>query len=206
MDGSERFWALVLRLRGLLSLVWSGVVVRKKSEKTEGVEETEAESAPVRRRLRHGTCKRFLQDEVSLILREAVEKLREKILKGDAAALKTLWQMSGLDKEKPKPRKRSDAIARRILKRIQEREAEAAQMATQREEGERRSLLHGRAQERVQTAERFNAVERLKAVSRLKTSGRLKAHEVAPSKSLDVEKLYREAEALLAREEAKRRG
>lgn len=85
-----------------------------------------------KQKLRRGACKEFLQDEVSTLLRDAVGCLREKILKGDTVALKTLWQMSGLDKEKQRPRKRRDAIAGRILKRIQEREAEAAQEAKRR--------------------------------------------------------------------------
>ncbi|MBS1813587.1 MAG: hypothetical protein JSS87_01795 [Acidobacteria bacterium] len=99
-------------------------VVKRQAVQEQVGSEPAAAGARKRRKLQRGSCKEFLQKEVSSILEEAVDKLKEKILAGDAGALKTLWQMSGLEKEPSITRRSRSNTARQILKELDEHAVE----------------------------------------------------------------------------------
>lgn len=80
------------------------------------------------RRVKPGSCKIFLQNELADALPDTIPKLVERMKEGDLSVMKTLWQMSDLDKEEVQRQvgKKSSSLAKQLLKRLKEYETDAA--------------------------------------------------------------------------------
>jgi hypothetical protein len=80
-----------------------------------GVGEPAAAGRPLRKPPSPSRCPQFVRREIADALPEICKGLVAKAKKGEAAALKLLWQMAGLDKPADKGAGRSAGIGAREL-------------------------------------------------------------------------------------------
>lgn len=78
----------------------------------------EADGSVVRRPPKPSQCTQYVQSRVARDLPAIVDALLKKSRKGDAATLKSLWQMGQLDRQLVAAKKRKSGVARELLERF----------------------------------------------------------------------------------------
>lgn len=130
----------------------TGTKVRKKAETKVGTDEAakglpkQAEEPARLPKVKRADCKTFLQDKVAEVLPDVMDRAKDKVLKGDLTTFKKLWDMSGLDKQTTKERKRSGGLGSRLLRRMKRKDEEKPKQVLVRS-------AQGRFAKRVEAAE-----------------------------------------------------